>query len=204
MRVIGTSIRDVMILEPRVFEDARGYFMETYQKKRYKDAGVNVDFVQDNLSCSRQNTLRGLHFQHPHGQAKLVQVLQGEVYDVAVDVRMGSPTFGKWCAARLSAENKRQMFIPAGFAHGVCVLSDTTILHYKCSDYFIPACENGVFWRDAELGIEWPVREAIVSEKDAAYPCLADIAPGRLPVFEAWDGQAAGIMEESEGITQCS
>jgi dTDP-4-dehydrorhamnose 3,5-epimerase len=171
-------------LEPRIFEDPRGFFVDTYQKTRYRDAGVDADFVQDNLSSSRKKTLRGLHFQHPRGQAKLVQVLQGEVFDVAVDIRKGSPSFGKWCASRLSAENKRQMFIPAGFAHGFYVLSDIALFHYKCSDYYSPECEGGVLWCDPDLGIEWPEKEPILSEKDAAYPRLGDSPPGRLPEYK--------------------
>ena len=184
MRVIETNLKGVLILEPRIFKDPRGFFVETYQETRYRDAGVDADFVQDNLSSSRKKTLRGLHFQYPRGQAKLVQVLQGEVFDVVVDIRKGSPSFGKWCTSRLSADNKRQMFIPAGFAHGFCVLSDIALFHYKCSDYYSPECENGVLWSDPDIGIEWPVKEPILSEKDADYQCLADIAPGRLPEYE--------------------
>jgi dTDP-4-dehydrorhamnose 3,5-epimerase len=184
MRVIETKLEGVLILEPRIFEDPRGFFVETYRKNRYRDAGVDADFVQDNLSSSRKKTLRGLHFQYPHGQAKLVQVLQGEVFDVAVDIRKGSPSFGKWCASRLTAENKRQMFVPAGFAHGFCVLSDFALFHYKCSDYYSPECESGVLWCDPDLGIDWPVKDPILSEKDAAYPRLRDALPGRLPGYE--------------------
>jgi dTDP-4-dehydrorhamnose 3,5-epimerase len=185
MRIIEAALKDVLVLEPKVIEDPRGFFIETYQKNRYRDAGILVDFVQDNLSISRKGTLRGLHFQYPHSQAKLVQVLQGEVYDVALDIRKGSPSFGKCCGSRLSAENKRQMFIPAGFAHGFCVLSNTALFHYKCSDYYAPECESGVLWSDPELGIDWPAKKPILSEKDAAYPCLADLAPDRLPVYGA-------------------
>ena len=184
MRIIETNLKDVLILEPRIFEDPRGFFVETYQKTRYTDAGVDADFVQDNLSFSRNNTLRGLHFQYPHDQAKLVQVLQGEVFDVAVDIRRGSPSFGKWCTSCLSAENKRQMFIPAGFAHGFCVLSDIAVFHYKCSDYYSPECESGVLWCDPDLGIDWPVKEPILSEKDAVYPRLKDIPVDRVPKYK--------------------
>jgi dTDP-4-dehydrorhamnose 3,5-epimerase len=184
MRVIETNLKGVLILEPRIFEDPRGFFMETYQKARYRNAGVDADFVQDNLSFSCKKTLRGLHFQYPRDQAKLVQVLQGEVFDVAVDIRKGSPSFGKWSGSRLTAENKRQMFIPAGFAHGFCVLSDIALFHYKCSDYYSPECESGVLWCDPDLAIDWPVRDPILSQRDADYQCLADIAPGRLPEYE--------------------
>ena len=183
MKVIEAALKDVLILEPRISEDPRGFFLETYQRARYRDAGIDVDFVQDNLSFSFNNALRGLHFQHPHGQAKLVQVLQGEVFDVAVDIRKGSPSFGKWCASRLSAANKRQMFIPAGFAHGFCVLSETALFHYKCSDYYTPECESGVLWCDPAMGIDWPVESPILSEKDAAYACLSDITHNRLPDY---------------------
>ena len=185
MEVIEAALKDVLIIEPRISEDPRGFFVETYQKARYRDAGIDVGFVQDNVSFSFKNALRGLHFQHPHGQAKLVQVLQGEVFDVAVDIRQGSPSFGKWCASRLSSDNKRQMFIPGGFAHGFCVLSDTALFHYKCSDYYAPACENGVLWCDPDIGIDWPVTAPILSKKDESYRCLADISPDRLPEFGA-------------------
>ena len=183
MKVIEAALKDVLILKPRISEDPRGFFMETYQKTRYRDAGINADFVQDNMSFSRKNTLRGLHYQHPHGQAKLVQVLQGEVFDVAVDIRKGSPSFGKWCASHLSAQNKRQMFIPDGFAHGFCVLSDTALFNYKCSDFYVPECENGVLWCDPDMGIDWPVTAPILSQKDEAYPCLSDIELNRLPDY---------------------
>ena len=184
MRIIEVALKDILILEPRIIEDPRGFFVETYQKIRYKDAGIRPDFVQDNLSFSHKHALRGLHFQYPHSQAKLVQVLQGEVYDVALDIRMGSPTFAKWCASRLSADNKRQMFIPTGFAHGFCVLSDTALFHYKCSDYYAPECERGLLWSDPDLAIDWPVKEPILSEKDAVYPRLRDIPVDRLPGYK--------------------
>jgi dTDP-4-dehydrorhamnose 3,5-epimerase len=184
MKIIATTIKDVRVIEPQVFEDPRGFFIETYQKARFKSAGIDADFVQDNLSFSGRNTIRGLHFQHPHGQAKLVQVLQGVVYDVAVDIRQGSPSFGEWTACRLSADNKRQMFIPAGFAHGFCVLSETALFHYKCSEYYRQASEHGVLWNDPELGIDWPIKVPILSPKDAAYPCLSHIDRNKLPRFE--------------------
>ena len=184
MKIIETTIRDVRVIEPQVVEDARGFFVETYQKARFRNAGIDADFVQDNLSSSRRNTIRGLHFQYPHGQAKLVQVLQGEVYDVAVDVRKGSPTFGEWTASRLSAENKHQMFIPAGFAHGFCVLSETALFHYKCSQYYVQASEHGIVWNDPELCIDWPVKDPILSPKDAAYPCLSGCDRNKLPFFK--------------------
>ena len=184
MKVIEASIKEVLILEPSVFEDTRGFFAETYQKDRYLEAGIYVDFVQDNVSFSSKNTLRGMHFQYPRGQAKLVQVLQGEIFDVAVDIRVGSPTFGNWCGRRLSDKNKHQMFIPEGFAHGFCVMSETALFHYKCSEYYAPECENGLQWNDPDVGIDWPINTPILSDKDAAYRGLADIKIDRLPQYE--------------------
>lgn len=184
VKVVEAGLKDILILEPHVFEDPRGFFVETYQQSRYRDLGIDVGFVQDNLSFSKKNTLRGLHFQYPREQAKLVQVLQGEVFDVAVDIRMGSPSFGKWYGSRLSAENKRQMFIPTGFAHGFCVLSETALFHYKCSEYYAPDCENGLLWCDPDLGIKWPLTAPVLSDKDGAYQCLADMAADCLPVYK--------------------
>jgi dTDP-4-dehydrorhamnose 3,5-epimerase len=181
MKVIGTPLAGVLKIEPRVFNDSRGYFMEAYQRMRFKIAGIEINFVQDNLSFSRKNTLRGLHYQNPHGQAKLVQVFQGEVFDVAVDIRHGSQSFGQWYGTRLSFENKHQLFVPAGFAHGYCVLSDTALFYYKCSDYYAPECEAGVLWSDPDLGIDWPMKQPLLSEKDAEYPRLKDVPPDRLP-----------------------
>ena len=166
MKVTPTDINDVLIIEPDVFEDPRGFFMETYHEKRYKTFGIDATFVQDNLSFSVKGTLRGLHYQYPNAQAKLVQVLMGEVFDVAVDIRKGSPTFGKWVGARLSAENKRQLFIPKGFAHGYCVVSNTAIFSYKCSRYYAPKDERGILWKDPELNIDWPVKTPLISDKD--------------------------------------
>jgi len=184
MRVTKTKLDGVLIVEPQVFDDTRGYFMETYQNARYPDAGIDVNFVQDNLSFSQKDTLRGLHYQCPRAQAKLVQVFQGEVFDVAVDIRRASPSFGKWFGTRLSAENKIQLFIPAGFAHGYCVLSETALFYYKCSDYYAPECEGGVLWCDPDVAIAWPLKEPILSEKDALYPRLKDVPVERLPGYE--------------------
>jgi dTDP-4-dehydrorhamnose 3,5-epimerase len=179
MKVIGTPIKGALILEPDVFKDKRGYFLETYQKKKYGDLGIDDDFVQDNLSFSVFGTLRGLHFQNPTAQTKLVQVLQGEVFDVAVDIRKGSPTFGQHVSVVLSSDNKRQFLIPKGFAHGFCVTSETAIFTYKCSDYYTPENEHGLLWNDPGIGIQWPVEDPILSDKDKQYPCLKDI-PGDL------------------------
>jgi dTDP-4-dehydrorhamnose 3,5-epimerase len=184
MNRLETAIPGVIILEPKVFGDARGYFMETFSASRYEQAGIAGPFVQDNISFSQRGVLRGLHFQNPHGQAKLVQVMQGEVFDVAVDVRRGSPTFGKWVGAVLSAENHRQFFMPAGFAHGFCVLSETAMFCYKCTDYYTPACEGGIAWNDPDIRIEWPIQNPQLSAKDAAYGRLKDYPTEKLPTYD--------------------
>ncbi len=184
MKVLSTSLEGVLVIEPSVFEDKRGFFMETYQQKKYRESGIDHDFVQDNLSYSVRRTLRGLHYQFPHAQAKLVQVITGEIYDVAVDIRRGSPTFGKWIGVHLSDKNKRQIYVPEGFAHGFCVLSETALFMYKCSDLYAPDCEGGIFWSDPDIGIEWPVENPLFSEKDSKFVYLRDIHSERLPVYE--------------------
>jgi dTDP-4-dehydrorhamnose 3,5-epimerase len=181
MKTTLIELEGVLIIEPTVFPDDRGYFMETFQQDRYRGIGIHTGFIQDNLSFSRKGTLRGLHFQHPHAQAKLVQVLQGEVLDVIVDIRPGSPTFGRWAGIRLSEKNKRQLFVPENFAHGYCVLSETSLFSYKCSDYYAPDCEKGILWSDPDIGIQWPLIDPILSEKDSRYPTLKDIPPKDLP-----------------------
>ena len=163
-----------------MFEDPRGFFMETYHAQRYRESGVGVTFVQDNLSYSSEGTLRGLHYQLPHAQAKLVQALKGEVFDVAVDIRKGSPTFGQWEGVMLSAENRRQLFIPEGFAHGFCVVSKDAIFHYKCSDVYAPEAEGGVAWMIRSWD-RMAVEKPLVSEKDRGYLPLNEIDVGRLP-----------------------
>ncbi len=183
MKIQATSIPEVFIIEPGVFEDARGLFMETYHRERYAGAGVGVDFVQDNLSVSYRGTVRGLHFQNPKGQAKLVQVLDGEVFDVAVDLRRGSPSFGRWTGVILSGANRRQLFIPDGFAHGFCVTSEKALFHYKCSDFYEPSAEHGILWKDPEIGIRWPADEPVLSAKDAAYGVIADLPEDVFPVY---------------------
>jgi len=183
MNVIETELSGVVIIEPRVFEDQRGFFMETFHKEKYEKAGITVEFVQDNFSFSQKNTLRGLHYQHPHGQAKLVHVVQGAVFDVAVDIRLGSPTFGKWIGAELSAANRKQIFIPPGFAHGFVVLSDTASFVYKCSDFYFPDCEAGIIFSDPQLAIRWPAGNFLLSPKDQQYPALQDISPEDLPRY---------------------
>ena len=184
MKILKTDLEGVLVVEPVAFNDDRGYFMEAYHKEKYAKMGISVDFVQDNLSFSGAGTLRGLHYQHPHGQAKLVQVLDGHVFDVTVDIRSGSPNFGKWFGIHLSDENRKQVFVPEGFAHGFCVLSDTVLFSYKCSDLYAPDCEGGVLWSDPDIGIEWPVKEPILSEKDTKYPRLKDVKVDRLPGYE--------------------
>lgn len=170
MKVIPCEIPDLLVIEPQVFGDARGFFLESWNRPRYRAAGIDGDFVQDNFSFSRRGILRGLHYQKPATQGKLVMVLQGEVFDVAVDLRLSSPTFGQWHGLALSAENKRQFFIPPGFAHGFVVVSDTALFHYKCTEVYSPKDERSIRWNDPELNIGWPVREPILSPKDAQAP----------------------------------
>ncbi len=184
MNIITTSIEGVLIIEPAVFKDNRGFFMETYQNERYQEYGISRVFVQDNLSFSVHGTLRGLHYQVKHSQAKLVQVITGEIFDVAVDIRYGSSTFGKWTGAYLSDQNKRQLYIPEGFAHGFCVISKTAHFLYKCSDFYTPEDEYGIHWADSDIGIDWPVKNPIVSEKDRQNPKLCDLLPKQLPTEE--------------------
>jgi dTDP-4-dehydrorhamnose 3,5-epimerase len=184
MNVITTDIEGVLILEPKVFGDGRGFFMETWNRQRYAAAGLDVDFVQDNVSSSSKGVLRGLHYQYPHPQGKLVQVLRGEVLDVAVDIRVGSPTFGRAVTCVLSEENHRQFYVPVGLAHGFCVLSETALFLYKCTDFYNPQMEGGVLWNDPDLAIDWPVESPILSEKDQKNSCLANIPKDRLPVYE--------------------
>lgn len=166
MNVIPTELGGVIVIEPRVFRDDRGFFAETYHAERYREVGIDVSFVQDNHSRSVKDTLRGLHAQIRRPQAKLVRVLQGAILDVAVDIRRGSPTFGKWISAELSSENFRQIYVPAGFAHGFCVLSETAEVEYKCSDLYDPSSELRLLWNDRDIGVEWPTTEPLLSEKD--------------------------------------
>ncbi len=179
MRVLKTDIEGVLIVEPTVYGDARGYFMESFSERDFEAAtGLNVKFVQDNESRSKGGVLRGLHFQRePYAQAKLVRVVQGRVLDVAVDIRPGSATFGKYVAVELSAENHRQLFIPKGFAHGYVVLEEDTVFQYKCDEYYHPESEDGIAWNDPEIGIEWGVEESeiILSPKDTNRKLLCEL-----------------------------
>ena len=184
MNVHETDLPGVLILEPRVFGDDRGFFMETWNGRRYGDLGIPNHFVQDNLSYSVRGVLRGLHFQNPMAQGKLVCVLRGEVFDVAVDIRVGSPTFGRWTGVTLSAENKRQFWVPEGFAHGFVVTGEDALFSYKCTDYYAPEHDGSILWDDPEIGIKWPVEEPTLSEKDAAAPPLAGMPEGSLPNHE--------------------
>jgi dTDP-4-dehydrorhamnose 3,5-epimerase len=175
MRVLPTEVPGVLLVEPDVFRDARGYFLETFHERKYREAGVPYSFVQDNQSRSGRGTLRGLHAQLRRPQGKLIRAISGEIFDVAVDIRPGSPTFGKWAGARLSADDFRQMFVPPGFAHGFCVLSESAEVAYKCTDFYDRADEIGLRWNDPSVGIAWPIRDPVLSEKDAALPSLSEL-----------------------------
>lgn len=172
MKVIKTKIPDVLLIEPKVFGDSRGFFLETFHATRYADAGIPGPFVQDNRSYSAQGVLRGLHFQKKYPQGKLVYVLQGSVFDVAVDIRKDSPTFTQWVGITLTAESHQQFYIPPGFAHGFCVLSATADFYYKCTEYYHPEDEGSLRWDDPDLGIEWPIQSPTLSAKDANAPYL--------------------------------
>ncbi len=175
MEIIKTNIPDVLLLKPEVYRDDRGFFLETYREEHLASRGIDVHFVQDNLSRSQKNTVRGLHYQIEHQQDKLMMVMQGTILDVAVDLRKNSSAFGQHTATELSSENKHQLFIPKGFAHGFSVLSDHALVYYKCSDYYYPEGERGLFWKDPELDIDWKVTNPIVSEKDQHQPTLNEI-----------------------------
>ena len=187
MKVAGTRLAGVLLIEPDVFTDERGAFLETYHASRYAEMGIDVAFVQDNVSVSKRDVLRGLHFQEPHGQIKLVTVLVGAVYDVVVDVRRGSPTFGLWMGVTLSDENRSQMLVPAGFAHGFLTLSQTAVFSYKCSEIYRPQCERTISWRDPQLAITWPTAAPCLSLKDAAAPLLSAMPEEWLPTFSGVD-----------------
>ena len=185
MNVVETSLPGVLIIEPKVFGDERGFFMETWNGRRYEEAGLPDRFVQDNLSYSARGVLRGLHFQNPQPQGKLVSVLRGGVFDVAVDVRVGSPTFGEWTGVTLSAENKRQFYVPPDFAHGFLVTSEEALFFYKCTEFYSPSSEGIVLWSDPDIGIEWPTDAPTLSERDGKAPPLREMPEGSLPRYPA-------------------
>lgn len=174
LKIIKTGIEDLVIIEPQVFEDERGYFFESYKKSEFEKAGLVYDFVQDNQSKSRQGVLRGLHYQKNFSQAKLVRVLDGEVFDVAVDLRKNSPTYGKWFGVVLSSQNKKMLMIPKGFAHGFLVLSKTAVFTYKCDEIYHPEDEGGIIWNDPDIGISWPMNDVVLSKKDMNHPTLKE------------------------------
>jgi len=184
LQISETSLPGVLLIQPRVFEDPRGFFMETYRQNVLAEAGIGETFVQDNHSRSSRGVLRGLHYQLRNPQAKLCRVTQGEVLDIAVDVRAGSPNFGKWVSVALSGENHAQLYIPKGFAHGFVVRSETADFLYKCSDYFQGSDDRGVLWNDPQVGIDWETPDPILSEKDKRYLPLAQIAADQLPRYQ--------------------
>jgi dTDP-4-dehydrorhamnose 3,5-epimerase len=185
MKVTETGLPGALIIEPQVFGDARGFFYESYNEAKYREAGIDRHFVQSNVSRSARGVLRGLHYQWPNPQGKLVSVLEGEVYDVAVDIRRGSPTFGQWTGVMLTAANHRHFWIPEGFAHGFCVVSDFATFSYQCTALYDAKADAGIRWNDAAIGIDWPLNAPLLSDKDAKAPLLADVAIERLPVFAA-------------------
>lgn len=195
MNVLTTDIPGVLIFEPRVFQDPRGLFLETFHARRYQQAGVELSFVQDNLSHSSHGTLRGLHYQIQHPQGKLCSVVCGEVFDVAVDLRAKSPTFGRWTATRLSEKNHRQFYVPPGLAHGFCVLSDLAIFAYKCTDFYHPEFDRTIRWDDPQLAIQWPLSNPTLSEKDRQGLSFAEA-----PCFDG--SEAAPMLGPRHGFSQ--
>jgi dTDP-4-dehydrorhamnose 3,5-epimerase len=184
MKISPTDLKGVLLVEPDVFRDERGFFLEFFHERKFREAGIHAHFVQDNHSRSVQGTLRGLHAQGAHSQAKLVRVILGEVFDVAVDARPDSPTFGRWVGAKLSAENQKQLFIPTGFLHGFCVLSPEAEIEYKCSDFYDASDEVGVRWNDPDLAIAWPIQEPLLSAKDRSLPTFRESGP-RFEVYRS-------------------
>ena len=180
MKITRCDIAGLLIIEPKVFGDARGFFLETWNEQRYREAGLDLHFVQDNISSSRRGTLRGLHFQNPKSQGKLVWVIEGEVFDVAVDLRRSSPTFGRWHGLNLSGQNRLQFYVPPGFAHGFAVLSETALFAYKCTDSYSPKDELTLSWDDPEVGVKWPLSDPVLSEKDKKGVRLKDLPPEQL------------------------
>ncbi|MFC1511827.1 dTDP-4-dehydrorhamnose 3,5-epimerase [Candidatus Latescibacterota bacterium] len=189
MKIESSNILpEVKMILPDVYRDLRGSFYETYHAARYRDDGIDAVFVQDNLSCSERNVLRGLHYQLNHPQGKLVCVVGGEVFDVAVDIRLGSPTFGRWAGHVLSSENNLQLYIPPGFAHGFVVKSNKALFAYKCTDYYNKSSERGIRWDDSDVNISWDVDHPILLDRDRSFPSLSGIPPAELPVFGSETG----------------
>ena len=184
MNTKQAHIDGLIIIDPVIHKDSRGMFWEAWQAERYAEHGIDDTFVQDNISYSRRDVLRGLHFQQPYGQGKLVQVLEGEVLDIAVDLRFGSPTFGQWVAVLLSSKNRRQMYIPEGFAHGFCVTSEEALFSYKCTRYYNPDTEHGLLWNDPAINIQWPTDSPLISEKDAQAKMLSEYGKDELPQYK--------------------
>lgn len=191
MKFVETELAGVVLIEPDVFNDPRGYFLETYHAGKYAGGGVAGPFVQDNFSHSVRGTLRGLHYQLKHAQGKLVMALAGRIFDVAVDIRQGSPTFGRWVGVELSGETRRQLYVPPGFAHGFCVLSETADVLYKCTDLYSPEDERGIIWNDPTLAIAWPVTDPLVSQKDRSYRTLREMHKD-LPSYRMKKAKTAG------------
>ncbi|WP_413625493.1 dTDP-4-dehydrorhamnose 3,5-epimerase [Luteibacter sp. Lutesp34] len=185
MKFLQTPLPGCVLIEPQVIGDSRGFFYESYNEAKFKEAGIDRRFVQSNISRSARGVLRGLHYQWPRPQGKLVSVLEGEVFDVAVDIRRGSPTFGQWTGVMLTAENHRHFWIPEGFAHGFCVVSDHAIFSYQCTDLYDPKADGGVLWSDPAIGVDWPLSSPLLSGKDAKAPLLKEVAPERLPEYRA-------------------
>ena len=182
MNFIKTKLPEIVIVEPSVYEDDRGFFMEVFHRDKFEREGIAPVFIQDNVSSSKKNTIRGLHYQYPQSQGKLISVVRGCVYDVAVDIRSGSPMFGEWIGIELSEENRRLLWVPPGFAHGFCVTSDQAVLSYKCTDLYAPEYEHSILWSDPAIGIQWPCEEAaVVSSKDQAGVALGEMDPAHLP-----------------------
>lgn len=180
----STNIPDVILIKPRMFGDNRGFFAESYRSSEFMKAGIGEEFVQDNISRSVKGTLRGLHYQITQAQAKLVMCPYGEILDIAVDIRIGSPTYGQYVSAKLNGENLHTLYIPEGFAHGFCVMSDEAFFSYKCSDYYNPEAERGIRWDDPQLGIEWPVENPVISEKDQNLPMMDQMPSEDFPVYD--------------------
>lgn len=194
MNVTQTRLPGVLLVEPAVYRDDRGYLTEVWNQQRYDNAGLSASFVQDNLSSSRRGVLRGLHYQWPAAQGKLVSVLHGEVFDVAVDIRTDSPTYGQWVGATLSSENRHQIYIPEGFAHGFVVVSETALVLYKCTHIYTPSDEAGIAWNDPALDIAWPITEPILAPKDASAPRLADVPNHRRPTLVAVSSKSSASI----------